>query len=81
MSESFFNVAYRLKQKRPEVRFVLVTALEAVLQELIDNRAKCEAFGREVRKIVKSEFSANLINRQTFEIWNELTEVNYETDK
>ena len=53
-------------------------ALEAALLELIDNKSRCAKFGKEGRKIVECEFSADVINRQTFEIWNELAEVKYE---
>ena len=46
--------------------------LEAALITLITDRQLCKKMGRAGRKMVEAEFSDRHINRQTFDIWDEV---------
>jgi len=46
--------------------------LETTLVRLINNKKLCEEMGKNGRQIVERHFASNIINAQTFNIWNEL---------
>jgi len=45
--------------------------LEKALIKLIKNKSLCNKMGKEGRKIAETKFSSVIINKQTFNIWNE----------
>lgn len=45
--------------------------LEKALIKLIKNKSLCNKMGEEGRKIAETKFSSVIINKQTFNIWNE----------
>ena len=47
------------------------TALETAIVTLINDRSLCAEMGAKGRKIVEQEFSDDIINAQTFAIWDE----------
>ena len=49
-----------------------VESLKAALLHLLSDRQKCAELGKAGRKLVMKEFSSTVINRRTFEIWEEL---------
>ena len=53
------------------VNFGDETALETAIVTLIKDRSLCKKMGVNGRKIVEQEFSGEMINAQTFGIWNE----------
>ena len=54
------------------VPFGNVESLKAALLHLLSDRQKCAELGKAGRKLVMKEFSSTVINRRTFEIWEEL---------
>lgn len=46
--------------------------LEIALVKLINNKKLCEKMGKNGRKIVEKYFTSEIINAQTFNIWNEV---------
>ena len=46
--------------------------LERVLIKLIKNKKLCNIMGKKGRKIAETKFSSLIINRQTFNTWNEI---------
>ena len=46
--------------------------LEKALVKLINNKKLCEKMGKNGREIVENYFSSEIINAQTFNIWNEV---------
>jgi glycosyltransferase involved in cell wall biosynthesis len=53
------------------VNFGDETALETAIVKLIKDRSLCKKMGVNGREIVEQEFSGEMINAQTFGIWNE----------
>lgn len=49
--------------------------LENAIMSLLNDRNKCEEFGRNGYELVRSEFSSIVINKQTINIWQNLIEV------
>ena len=47
-------------------------ALETALTKLINDKKLCEEMGKNGRKIVERDFRSEIINAQTFKIWNEV---------
>ncbi len=54
------------------VQFGNENALETALTILINNEKLCEKMGKSGRKIVERHFASEIINSQTFNIWNEV---------
>lgn len=54
------------------VQFRNEKALEKALVKLINNKKLCEKMGKSGRKIVERHFASEIINYQTFNIWNEV---------
>lgn len=53
------------------VKFRNEYALEKALIKLINDKKLCEKMGKNGRKIVEKHFASEIINAQTFKIWNE----------
>jgi len=53
------------------VNFGDETALETAIVTLIKDKSLCKKMGVNGREIVEQEFSGEMINAQTFDIWNE----------
>ena len=53
------------------VNFGDETALETAIVTLIKDKSLCKKMGVNGREIVEKEFSGEMINAQTFDIWNE----------
>lgn len=54
------------------VQFRNENALEIALVKLINDKKLCEEMGKNGRKIVENHFKSEIINSQTFNIWNEV---------
>ena len=54
------------------VKFKNETELETALVKLINDKKLCEKMGKNGRKIVEKYFASEMINTQTFNIWNEV---------
>lgn len=54
------------------IQFKKEHALERALVKLINSKELCEEMGKNGRKIVEKNFASEIINIQTFNIWNEL---------
>jgi len=54
------------------VQFRDENALETALVKLINDKKLCEKMGKNGRKIVEKYFASEMINTQTFNIWNEV---------
>lgn len=55
------------------VEFRDENALETALVKLINDKKLCEKMGENGRKIVEKYFASEIINGQTFNIWNEVS--------
>ena len=54
------------------IQFRDENALETALTKLINDKKLCEEMGKKGRKMVEKHFASEIINAQTFNIWNEV---------
>ena len=52
--------------------FGMKNALRSVVMKLIDDKETSERLGKRGREIVIEEFSSDIINKQTFDLWDSL---------
>lgn len=72
-----FDVAGCREVVRPGINGSLVPfgdvdMLENAILDLMNSRVKCATMGENGRKIIEKEFSSEVVNKQTFEIWDEV---------